>query len=349
MIISSSKLIKLARFISLTFFALAFALTAASAAQLPRFLGSERKFRSYIYNPNDVYRYVGHYTYQGFIEFGENEKIGTISMGDPSLWLFESLGNRLFLKPVGENLSETNMTVITNEKVYHFELLAREASGIMDKDLIFVVKFIYPDEKDKNIVQFPKVPLTDEPDLRDLSIYNFNYQYTGEPTIAPIRVFDNGEFTYFQFTKRSAEIPAIFTVDAGGYESLVNFRSAGEYIVVERLAPQYTLRNGSDIVCVYNMSLYSSGRALQSEIKREDGSINYKPFSAMPNPVRAQAPANSMPSQMPMQPPAAAAPAQSQNPTIDPLMDLPPGFPTDMLPPEMLQPRQKGKIPGTFF
>jgi len=348
MIISSSKLINLARLISLIFFALAFAIKASSAAQLPRYLGSERKFRSYIYNPNDVYRYVGHYTYQGFIEFAEDEKIGTISMGDPSLWLFESLGNRLFLKPVGENFSETNMTVITNQKVYHFELLAREASGIMDKDLIFVVKFIYPDEKDKNIVQFPKVPLTDEPDLRDLSIYNFNYQYTGEPTIAPIRVFDNGEFTYFQFSKKSAEIPAIFTVDAGGYESLVNFRSAGEYIVVERLAPQYTLRNGSDIVCVYNMNLYSSGRALQSEIKKEDGSINYKPFSAMPNPVRApsQAPMT-MPNPAPVSAPVASAPAQNQVP--DPLMDLPPGFPTDMLPPEILPPGRKGKIPGTFF
>jgi len=181
-------------------------------------------------------------------------------MGNPSLWLFETLGNRLFLKPVGENGSETNMTVITSKRVYHFELMAKEAKSINDKDLVFVVKFVYPDEKDKNIVEFPKQSQSDEPDLRDLNPYNFSYQYAGEPTIAPIKVFDNGEFTYFQFAKKNAEIPAIFTVDSEGFESLVNFRAAGSYIIVERVAAQFTLRSGNDIVCVYNMSLYSNGK-----------------------------------------------------------------------------------------
>jgi type IV secretion system protein VirB9 len=235
-------------------------ITTANASQQPRFLGTEKKFRSFVYNPNDVYRYLGHYTYQGFIEFASDESVQTISMGDPSLWLFEHLGNRLFLKPVGEYNSETNMTVITNKRIYHFELTAKEASGIDDKDLIFVAKFSYPDDKDKNIVQFPKAPKSDEPDMRNLSLYNFSYQYTGEPAIAPAKVFDNGEFTYFQFAKKSAEIPAIFTVDSSGFESLVNFRSAGSYIIVERLSPQFTLRSGPDIVCVYNSNMYSNGK-----------------------------------------------------------------------------------------
>ncbi|OFW80548.1 MAG: hypothetical protein A2887_05240 [Alphaproteobacteria bacterium RIFCSPLOWO2_01_FULL_40_26] len=265
-------------FVLRIFFIFFIFVASAQAAQLPRYLGSEKKFRSFIYNPNDVYRYFGHYTYQGFIEFEEGETIGTISMGNPSLWLFESLGNRLFLKPVGEDNSETNMTIISSKRVYHFELVAKEAKSITDKDLIFVVKFVYPDEKDKNILAFPKIPPSDEPDMRDLSAYNFNYQYTGEPTIAPIKVFDNGEFTYFQFPKKNAEIPAIFNVDAEGYESLVNFRSAGNYIIVERVGAQFTLRNGSDIVCVYNMNLYSSGRERMSTLKRKDGTPNIKNF-----------------------------------------------------------------------
>jgi type IV secretion system protein VirB9 len=233
---------------------------SANASQQPRFLGTEKKFRSFVYNPNEVYRYLGHYTYQGFIEFDTDETIGTISMGDPSLWLFEHLGNRLFLKPVGEDNSETNMTVITNKKIYHFELTAKEASSIDDAELIFVAKFSYPDEEDKNIIQFAKAPQTDIPDMRNLNDYNFNYQYTGEPSIAPSKVFDNGEFTYFQFPSKSAEIPAIFTVDSAGFESLVNFRSAGNYIIVERMAPQFTLRSGADIVCVYNSNMYVNGK-----------------------------------------------------------------------------------------
>ncbi len=253
----------------------------AEAVQQPRYLGTEKKFRSYVYNPNDVYLYLGHYTYQGFIEFEGGETITTISMGDPSLWMFEHLGNRLFLKPVGEDNSETNMTVITNKRIYHFELIAKEAKGINDKDLIFVAKFVYPDEKDKNIVEFPKVDKSDEPDMHDLTIYNFNYQYTGEPSIAPLKVFDNGEFTYFQFAKKSAEIPAIFTVDAAGFESLVNFRSAGQYIIVERVAPQFTLRNGSDIVCVYNSTMYSNGKSISTP-RQIGGPVSPNSFAVPP-------------------------------------------------------------------
>lgn len=287
---------------------------ASYAAQLPRYLGSEKKFRSYIYNPNDVYRYVGHYTYQSFVEFEEGETVGTISMGNPTLWLFEHLGNRLFLKPVGENKSETNMTVITNKRVYHFELMAKEAKGINDKDLVFVVKFVYPDEKDKNIVEFPKSPASDEPDMRDLSIYNFNYQYTGEKSIAPVKVFDNGEFTYFQFTKKNAEIPAIFTVDSGGFESLVNFRSAGSYIIVERVAPQFTLRSGSDIVCVYNNTMYTSGAEKKDKTSASFRSVTQQKLNNSP----AQSSSNSAPNYPMTTNGYAAQSAAPQNPQVMP-------------------------------
>ena len=154
--------------------------------------------------------------------------------------------------------------------------MAKEARGINDKDLIFVAKFVYPDEKDKNLVSFPKILPSDEPDMRDLSIYNFNYQYTGEPAIAPIKIFDNGEFTYFQFAKKNAEIPAIFSVDSEGFESLINFRAAGSYIIVEKVAPQFTLRNGDQIVCVYNMNLYINGKEKQT-IRKANSTINNLP------------------------------------------------------------------------
>lgn len=253
----------------------------AHSTQFPRYLGTEKKFRSYIYNPNQVYRYLGHYTYQGFIEFSGDEKIGTISMGNPTAWMFQQLNNRLFLKPIGEGNSETNMTVITDKRVYQFELTAKNAKGVDDQDLIFVAKFVYPDEKDddKNIKQFPKTPASDDPDLRNLALYNFNYQYTGEPAIAPIKVFDNGQFTYFQFPDKSADIPAIFSVDSSGFESLVNFRATSNYIIVEKLAPQFTLRNGSDIVCIYNTSMYTSGRLIPKS-KSKATAVNSNQFQA---------------------------------------------------------------------
>jgi type IV secretion system protein VirB9 len=225
------------------------------AAQEPRFLGSEKKFRSFIYNPNEIYRYTGHYTYLGFIEFSENETISLVTMGNSNLWMYEASGNRLFLKPI-ENNAETNMTVFTSSgKVYHFELVGREAENINDENLVFVVKFIYPEEASQNIVNFTKSRPSDEPDMRKIANYNFNYEFTGARIIAPIKVFDNGEFTYFQFSKTNGEAPAIYAVDSSGYESMVNYRVAGSYIITEIVTSQFTLRSGNDIVCVYNNNM----------------------------------------------------------------------------------------------
>ena len=61
---------------------------------------------------------------------------------------------------------------------------------------------------------------------------------------------------HFLNSLENSRLPAIFEVDTDGYEGLVNFRSVGDYIVVESISPLFTLRNGTNTVCVYNDSLY---------------------------------------------------------------------------------------------
>ena len=85
------------------------------AVQVPRSLGREKRFKTYVYNPNDVYRYVGYYLNQAYIEFEEGETLQTISMGDPTPWLTSVLGNKLFLKPVG-SYPQTTMTIFSNKR-----------------------------------------------------------------------------------------------------------------------------------------------------------------------------------------------------------------------------------------
>jgi len=226
------------------------------AVQVPRIIGSEKRFRVYVYNPNDVYRYMGYYMYQSYIEFDEGEKVQTISMGDSTAWQMVTLGNKLFLKPIAD-YPETNMTLITNKRTYHFELDATESSNVPKDDILFYVKFMYPDQDDKTIVTFKTTKNRDDyPDLSDLTKYNFNYEFSGSAKIAPIKVFDDGEFTYMQFPDANAEIPAIFVVNSSGYEALVNFRVVDNYIVIERVDYQFTLRSGNDIVCIYNNSMF---------------------------------------------------------------------------------------------
>ena len=63
-------------------------------------------------------------------------------------------------------------------------------------------------------------------------------------------VFDDGKKTFFKF---GATVPAIFAVNADFSETLRNFRREGEYIVVDGTATQYTLRDGNQWTCIFNL------------------------------------------------------------------------------------------------
>lgn len=213
----------------------------------------DHRIRTVVYQPDAVYRYTGHYRYQSSIEFGADETIQTISMGDSTAWMMNPSGNRLFLKPIEQDAT-TNMTLITNKHIYLFELHARDTDNIDDPQMTFILRFLYPDTEKLDNVGLGM--LTDNIPLLDIDEnpekYNFKYTISGPEITAPIRIFDDGEFTYFQFRDKNAEIPAFFWVDDQGNESLINFRTRGDYIVVERVANKFTLRHGNDVNCVFN-------------------------------------------------------------------------------------------------
>jgi type IV secretion system protein VirB9 len=172
-------------------------------------------------------------------------------MGDTTGWQMVPAGNRLFLKPVDKHAT-TNMLLITNKRYYHFELYAAEALDIRDDNLVFVLKFLYPD--DYNAAAQPVAGNTSSlaPDMKHPERYNMQYTISGPEAYAPIQIFDDGEFTYFKFRDVNAEIPAFFLVDRNHDESLINYRVSDGYVIVERVASQFTLRHGVDIVCVFN-------------------------------------------------------------------------------------------------
>ncbi len=224
----------------------------AQALKEPRPIATDSRIRTVRYSPNEVYQFIGHYGYQSTIEFEVDEKIQTVSVGDSIAWLINPSGNRLFLKPIDQN-ALTNMTVITDKRTYFFELHAQETDDIRNKDMVFAYRFIYP-QADTSALDYS---VNDGvPDIeREPEKYNFRYSIRGSSVIEPIRIFDDGKFTYFEFRDKNAEIPAFFNVTSGGDEEIINFRKRGNYIIVERVSPRFTLRRGADIVCVYNEAM----------------------------------------------------------------------------------------------
>ena len=226
----------------------------AFALRTSRPMPIDQRIRIINFNPDDVFEFIGFYGYQSSIEFAADEAVDTISMGDSLSWQIVPAGRRIFLKPM-EHEATTNMTVLTNKRIYYFELHAENAKDIRDPKMVFNVRFLYPGEAEAVGGSIQQMGTSGAPDMATPEKYNFNYSLSGPDQSAPIKVFDDGEFTYFQFRHKNSEIPAFFMVNASGEEALVNYRVAGEYIVIERVASVLTLRNGRNINCVFNESM----------------------------------------------------------------------------------------------
>lgn len=224
----------------------------AQAIQTSRPLPIDSRFRVITYLPGGIHKYVGYYDYQASIILEEGETVSTIAMGVTSGWYINPIGNRIFIKPISNDPIETNTNVlmITNKRTYHIILEAAEAKNMEDPDLVWETTFVYPQTEDEILQQ---ISGSSPVDLNDKDKnYNFNYTVSGSDVISPLKIFDDGEFTYFQFPKVNADIPAFFLVDFEGNESIINYRVEGDYIVLERVTSQLTLRMGPNVTCIFN-------------------------------------------------------------------------------------------------
>lgn len=117
----------------------------ATAAQP---IATDSRIKTFVYNANEVFSVTTEYGYQSNIEFGENEAIDTVSVGDRVGWQIIPANRRLFIRAMEEN-AHTNMTVITNKRAYQFDLKSSSASNVIGSEqLVYVVRFYYPGESE---------------------------------------------------------------------------------------------------------------------------------------------------------------------------------------------------------
>lgn len=226
---------------------------------LPQPVATDSRIKTYVYSENEVFRLVIHYGYQTSLELGPDEVVNTISVGNQYAWQISPVGKRIFIKPLEENVL-TNMDIITNKRVYHFEVLSKELSNAVDEELVYVVRFFYPDgdfdiKKPQLLNEENEgMGLSSKPALAmpaPIKPYNFNYTLSGVDEIAPTKVFDDGINTFFQFPRGRAQLP-VFYVKRKEAMELVKPKQRGDYVVVNLLSPTFELRKDGKTVTVYN-------------------------------------------------------------------------------------------------
>jgi type IV secretion system protein VirB9 len=211
---------------------------------------ADPRIRSVAYSPDKVIRLVGHYGYQTAIEFPAPDRIESVAVGDSLTWQVtpNKRGNVLFVKPVDEG-DATNMTVVTTERYYTFELVARRRTPETPAS---EVTYLLRIEPPATAAAAPDPVILRESGMPAAApAYNERYSYSGSTQNLPSRVYDDGVSTYFEWP-RGVEAPAIFQRKPDGGESIVNFSYKDEAIVVHLIAPEFILRNGREVTQIFN-------------------------------------------------------------------------------------------------
>ncbi len=160
------------------------------------------RVQTVLFKEDSVVALRGHYGYQMMIEFGADERIENVSIGDSLAWQVtpNRRADTLFVKPI-EFDAATNMSVITSKRRYTFQLSAEEPTGPGDPNIIYRVKFTYPPEA----AQSEPKDLVPQPTPGS----NQNYSVSGSTRNVPSRIFDDGQRTYLEWPAGAAT-PAVF-------------------------------------------------------------------------------------------------------------------------------------------
>ncbi len=223
---------------------------ALQAQNNPSNFPTDERIKQVKFEENNVVPIYGNTFTTTQIEFAKSERILDAEGGDTTAWMVTfhpELPNILFVKPTTLN-SNTNMTVITNQHTYYFQMSSNRSLEAKPFQQTYALKFTYPALKAKqsstlvqknHVSQAPKA-------------MNTAYRFSGSSQLVPLHVFDDGQFTYFELSPNGS-VSAIFAVDdKSGREEIVNTRKQGKYVVVQRIAPQFTLRQGGLVTSVFN-------------------------------------------------------------------------------------------------
>ena len=256
-------------------------------AQTP--ITTDSRIRTLVYNPNEVYELKFFYNYQSFIEFSGDEEIEMISIGEAFAWRLTPAGKRLFIRPL-EIAAHTNMTIITNKRTYHFDIRSDEYSGKADEDLVYTIRFFYPQigqplpippqlavpniaprisnqpipkPRIEEIVRTPTPQARVDEPLPSIiernpegAELNFDYRVAGKSDdIMPLKVYDDGAETHLQFANDNLVIPTISMVDSSGSEIPLTYVVRDRYVVIPTISRQFTLRLSDGLLCIFNNKL----------------------------------------------------------------------------------------------
>jgi type IV secretion system protein VirB9 len=209
-------------------------LAAPLAAQVqPQPGAGDPRIQTIAYEPDRIFRLQAAPGYQVTVEFGSDEQIENVAVGDSAAWQVtpNRRGDYLFVKAVQDGVA-TNMTVVTSARTYFFEL-----SPIYGPtpDMAYNVRFTYPGGQPDSVAD--EAPAAEQ---------EGRYKLGGIRSLRPSNISDDGRHTYIEWP-RDRTLPAVYAIDPEGRESLVNGAMRDDLFVIDAIASKLIFRIDDNI------------------------------------------------------------------------------------------------------
>ena len=170
---------------------------------------------------------------------------GPVAAGDTVRWIIGDTesGNgdtrrvHVLVKPTRPAI-ETNLVINTDRRTYLIELRSH------DKPYMPSVVWFYPESRTGRARTPPPAPV-----LPEMAQRRYRYAIEGDkPPWRPVGVYDDGRKVYIEFSPGivQGEMPPLFVIGPEGKPELVNYRTFGNVLIVDRLFAAAELRLGDE-------------------------------------------------------------------------------------------------------
>lgn len=222
-----------------------------AALREPSIAGYVNAVQVYPYGEGVLYRLYAAPERVTDIALQPGETVTAVAPGDTVRWTVgdTTSGNgdtrrtHILVKPFAAGL-RTNIVITTDRRAYHLQLESTPATAMT------AISWTYPGDALLALRHSEVAAKAAAPIATGLAIEKLSFAYTisgDDPPWRPLRAFDDGQQTFIEFPASISvgEVPPLFVINAAGDASLVNYRMAGRYYVVDRLFDAAELRLGA--------------------------------------------------------------------------------------------------------
>lgn len=227
--------------------------SGASAQQIATPVNGDTRLVTFDFDPDVTYLILTRPKSVTNVMLSPGEQVQSLVAGDTINFVFQVSASRehIFIKPKFEGMN-TTATLVTSKAVYQIILRSANETGKWHQRVTWnnpnmvledVVSTNRPQSTATPHTQGSPAVLGSSPTALVIEKLNFKYLITGDESLRPAQVFDDGIRTYFRVPSTMQEMPALFAY-RDNEATLVNYTVTDGYLIAQGIGGTFVLKLG---------------------------------------------------------------------------------------------------------